>query len=86
MGDVAVAYELCFEFGGRLMSYNGGFRQEYAKVAPGYVLTAAVIEAGGRGNAKGPVVGGAREAAVGGLRALRTRPAPVGAARSGAVV
>ena len=41
----AVAYELCFDFGGRVFSYNGSYRQELGKHSPGTVVTAAVIEA-----------------------------------------
>ena len=38
-----VAYELCFDFGGRVFSYNGSYRAELARPSPGTVLTAEVI-------------------------------------------
>jgi CelD/BcsL family acetyltransferase involved in cellulose biosynthesis len=41
----AVAYELCFDVGGRIFSYNGSYRREFARVSPGTVLTASVVEA-----------------------------------------
>ena len=41
----AIAYELCFDFEGRLFSYNSSFDKDMAKMSPGTVLTAAVIEA-----------------------------------------
>jgi CelD/BcsL family acetyltransferase involved in cellulose biosynthesis len=40
-----VAYELCFDFAGRVHSYNGAYLSEYAGMSPGTALTAAVIEA-----------------------------------------
>ena len=43
-GDT-VAYELCFDFGGRVFSYNGSYRAELARPSPGTVLTAEVIRA-----------------------------------------
>jgi len=39
------AYELCFDLAGRVFSYNGGFRAEFAELSPGTALTAAVLEA-----------------------------------------
>ena len=39
-----VAYELCFDFGGRVFSYNGSFLSEYGKLSPGTALTAAVLQ------------------------------------------
>ena len=41
----AVAYEYCFDFGGRIFSYNGSFLPEFGKLSPGTALTAAVLEA-----------------------------------------
>ena len=38
-----VAYELCFDFGGRVFSYNGSYRKELARASPGTALTVAVI-------------------------------------------
>jgi len=38
------AYELCFDFGGRLFSYNGAYRADLDRGSPGTALTAAVIE------------------------------------------
>jgi CelD/BcsL family acetyltransferase involved in cellulose biosynthesis len=43
LDGVTIAYELCFDFGGRLFSYNGSYRKELAKPSPGTVLTAEVI-------------------------------------------
>jgi len=43
-GEAAV-YELCFDFGNRLFSYNGSYRADLQKASPGTALTAAVIEA-----------------------------------------
>ena len=40
-----VAYEYCFDFGGRVFSYNGSFLPEYGKLSPGTALTAAVLQA-----------------------------------------
>jgi CelD/BcsL family acetyltransferase involved in cellulose biosynthesis len=40
----AVVYELCFDFGGRLFSYNGAYRADLGEGSPGTALTAAVIE------------------------------------------
>jgi CelD/BcsL family acetyltransferase involved in cellulose biosynthesis len=39
-----MAYELCFDLGNRIFSYNGSYRPEIAKHSPGTLLTAAVIE------------------------------------------
>jgi CelD/BcsL family acetyltransferase involved in cellulose biosynthesis len=38
------AYELCFDFGGRLFSYNGAYRADLRRGSPGTALTATVIE------------------------------------------
>jgi CelD/BcsL family acetyltransferase involved in cellulose biosynthesis len=43
-GGRAVVYELCFDFGGRLFSYNGAYRADLGEGSPGTALTAAVIE------------------------------------------
>ncbi|MHC4430136.1 MAG: GNAT family N-acetyltransferase, partial [Planctomycetota bacterium] len=43
--DRAVAYELCFDFGGRVFSYNSSYDGTQARHSPGTVVTAAVIEA-----------------------------------------
>ncbi|NIM96694.1 MAG: GNAT family N-acetyltransferase [candidate division Zixibacteria bacterium] len=40
----AIAYELCFNFEGRVFSYNRGFDADMGKLSPGMVLTATVIE------------------------------------------
>jgi len=40
----AAVYELCFDFGGRLFSYNGAYRSDLGRGSPGTALTAAVIE------------------------------------------
>ena len=37
-------YELCFDFGGRLFSYNGAYRSDLDRGSPGTALTATVIE------------------------------------------
>jgi len=37
-------YELCFDFGGRLFSYNGAYRAGLEQASPGTALTAHVIE------------------------------------------
>jgi len=42
-GKLAV-YELCFDYGGKLFSYNGAYRAELGQGSPGTALTAAVIE------------------------------------------
>lgn len=42
-GRVA-CYELCFDFGGRIFSYNGAYRAELEQGSPGTALTAHVIE------------------------------------------
>jgi CelD/BcsL family acetyltransferase involved in cellulose biosynthesis len=42
-GRLAV-YELCFDFGGRLFSYNGAYRADLGRGSPGTALTASVIE------------------------------------------
>ena len=42
-GRLAV-YELCFDFGGRLFSYNGAYRADLDRGSPGTALTASVIE------------------------------------------
>jgi CelD/BcsL family acetyltransferase involved in cellulose biosynthesis len=42
-GEAAV-YELCFDFGGRLFSYNGAYRADLDRGSPGTALTSAVIE------------------------------------------
>jgi len=41
----AIAYELCFDFEGRVFSYNSSFDADLGKLSPGTVLTATVIEA-----------------------------------------
>jgi CelD/BcsL family acetyltransferase involved in cellulose biosynthesis len=38
-------YELCFDFGNRVFSYNGAYRADLGDGSPGTALTAAVIEA-----------------------------------------
>ena len=38
-------YELCFDFGDKLFSYNGAYRRDIGRGSPGTALTAAVIEA-----------------------------------------
>ena len=38
-----IAYELGFDFAGRIGSYTSSFRQEYASLSPGTALTAALI-------------------------------------------
>jgi CelD/BcsL family acetyltransferase involved in cellulose biosynthesis len=43
LGGTTAAYEFCFEFGRRLFSYNGSFRNDLAKPSPGTALTAEVI-------------------------------------------
>jgi CelD/BcsL family acetyltransferase involved in cellulose biosynthesis len=45
VGGRAVAYELCFDFAGRVFSYNSAYRRELGRASPGTLLTAAVIEA-----------------------------------------
>jgi CelD/BcsL family acetyltransferase involved in cellulose biosynthesis len=42
-GRLAV-YELCFDFGGRLFSYNGAYRADLGSGSPGTALTASVVE------------------------------------------
>jgi len=45
LDGATVAYELCFDFGGRLFSYNGSYRKELSRPSPGTALTAEVIRA-----------------------------------------
>jgi CelD/BcsL family acetyltransferase involved in cellulose biosynthesis len=44
VGGLPVAYELCFDVGGRVFAYNAGYRQDYARASPGNIVTLAVIE------------------------------------------
>ncbi|MBN2498638.1 MAG: GNAT family N-acetyltransferase [Deltaproteobacteria bacterium] len=46
----ALAYEICFELGGRVLSYTGAFDERFARFSPGTLLTAEIIaEACARG-------------------------------------
>jgi CelD/BcsL family acetyltransferase involved in cellulose biosynthesis len=44
VGGEPVAYELCFDVGGRVFAYNAGYREDYARASPGNLVTLAVIE------------------------------------------
>jgi CelD/BcsL family acetyltransferase involved in cellulose biosynthesis len=58
-GKLAV-YELCFDYGGKLFSYNGAYRAELGQGSPGTALTAAVIESAcGRGRSEYDMLRGA---------------------------
>jgi CelD/BcsL family acetyltransferase involved in cellulose biosynthesis len=55
-------YELCFDFAGRLFSYNGAYRADLGRGSPGTALTAAVIESAcGRGRTEYDMLRGEEE-------------------------
>jgi CelD/BcsL family acetyltransferase involved in cellulose biosynthesis len=58
----AAVYELCFDFAGRLFSYNGAYRADLGRGSPGTALTAAVIESAcGRGRTEYDMLRGEEE-------------------------
>jgi CelD/BcsL family acetyltransferase involved in cellulose biosynthesis len=62
LGGKPAVYELCFDFGDRVFSYNGSYRADLGGGSPGTALTSAVIESAcARGRAEYDMLRGAED-------------------------